>query len=267
MISRWRLLRLAALVAWALALDAHPPSVALAAAGKPPATAKKSAAAPRRNRATASLTTAACLGKALGGMENIARVSTLYTRHQVERGGIKGTQLTWRDVRGAVRESLDVPGAFTEVTVFDGVRGWRRGTNGVVVSLSGVDLGDVVAEAYLGSHMHIVPGRIPGRVERVGLDRKTGLVKLRATPQGGTPMMLFLDTLTCLPVRVDAAGERARPTFLGDWRTVSGIKLPFAIRRGDRDSVNDMKLTLLEARFDAPLPRGVFAKPASVGPP
>jgi hypothetical protein len=170
------------------------------AAGAAPA--KTTTAAARHSRTTAAKTDAACLGRALGGMEGIARISTIYTRYKFEAGGLSGTMVTWRDVRGAVRESLEVPGAFSELTVFDGARGWHRGTNGVVLPLAGVDLADQITDAYLGSYMHIVPGRIPGKVERIGLDRAAGLVKLRVEPQGGTPMTLLLDTLTCLPARM-----------------------------------------------------------------
>ena len=205
-----------------------------------------------QHRATASGTTAACLGRALGGLENIARISTLYTRYQFEAGGLKGTDVFWRDVRGAVRESLEVPGAFSDVVVFDGVRGWRRGSNGAVLPLSGADLADRVTDAYLGIYMHIVPGRILGKVERMGVDRASGLVKLRVQPQGGTPVTLMLDTLTCLPARiVYAAGDGTETIHMHDWRVVSGIKLPFAMRRSAGDSTADVKLTLLEARFDA----------------
>jgi hypothetical protein len=200
---RWYAIHFASLAVLVLALSAPVPA----------ATPASKAVAPRRNRPTAAVTGPACLGKALGGMENVARMSTLYTRSQIERGGLKGVDVVWRDVRGAARESLDVPGAFTELTVFDGMRGWRRGPNGVVLPLSGVDLEDVVTEAYLGSFMHVVPGRIPGSVVRVGLDRKSGLVKLRVNPKGGTPMILFIDTLTCLPARIEAgAGARTTQT-------------------------------------------------------
>ena len=228
--------------------------------------AKKKPAAPR-SAATAAKTGPACLNKALGGMESIARVSTIYTRYKFEAGGLTGTDIVWRDVRGAVRESLDVPGAFSELTVFDGARGWQRGDNGVVLPLADRDLADQVTDAYLGSFMHVVPGRIPGKVERVGLDRATGLVKLRVEPQGGTPATLLLDTLTCLPARVAyAAGERAQTLYLRDWRTVGGIRMPYAIRRSTGDTATDARYTLLEARFDAPLPAGAFARPSPLGP-
>ena len=236
-------------------------------AGAPHASTPAAAQGARRARPTAASTNAACLGKALGGLENIARVGTLYTRYQFEFGEHKGTDTFWRDVRGAVRESLDVPGAFSEVVVFDGARGWKRGADGVVVQLSGADLADRVTDAYLSSFMHIVPGRIPGTVERTGLDRATGLVKLRVQPKGGTLATLMLDTLTCLPARIAlSTGDRAQTLHLRDWRTVSGIKLAYAIRRATGDSTRDARLTLLDARFDAPLPAGVFARPATMAP-
>jgi len=251
-----------------------PHATALAAAAKataapaPKTPGTSATGVPRRPRASAASTNADCLGKAVGGLENIARIGTIYTRSQFETGGLKGTQVFWRDVRGAVRESLEVPGALSELVVFDGVRGWRRGTNGAVLPLSGADLADRVTDAYLGSYMHLVPGRIPGKVERLGLDRATGLVKLRVQPQGGTPATLLLDTLTCLPVRiVHSTGDRTETLHLRDWRTVSGVRLPFAIRRSDGDTTRDVKLTLLDARFDARFPAGTFAKPAALAPP
>jgi Aspartyl protease/PDZ domain len=255
-----------------LALIALPPIApgphAIAAeTAKAAAPAKKASAKPRRAGNSAASTDAACLGRALGGLENIARVSTLFLRYQYEAGGLKGTDVFWRDVRGAVRESLDVPGAFSTLVVFDGARGWRRGPNGAVLSLSGVDLADQVTDAYLGSYMHVVPGRIPGKVERLGLDRPTGLVKLRVQPQGGTPVTLLLDTLTCLPARiVQSSGDGTQAVYLRDWRVVGGIKVPFAMRRSTGDSATDVRLTLLDARVDARFPAGAFARPLPLGP-
>ena len=191
-----RRIRIAFLAVLAMSLLASPPA--------PPASAQGA-----RRRATAASTNADCLGKAMGGLENIARIGTLIVRYQVEIGEHKGTDTYWRDVRGAVRESLDVPGVFSEVVVFDGARGWKRGADGAVVALSGADLADRVTDAYLGSYMHLVPGRIAGTIERSGLDRATGLVKLRVQPKGGTPATLMLDTLTCLPARIAlSTGDR-----------------------------------------------------------
>ncbi|HEY2954185.1 MAG TPA: aspartyl protease family protein [Candidatus Eisenbacteria bacterium] len=244
------------------------PAILLALSLVPPAHAAARAAAPKRSpRLTAARVTAPCLAEAMGGMEMLARFRSVRLRYQVEDGGLKGTVVVWHDARGAERESLDVPGAFSELVVFDGARGWRRGTNGAVLPLSGVDLSEVVTEAYLGSYMHLVPGRIPGKVERLGLDRATGLVRLRAQPQGGLPVVLHLDTLTCLPARIEEiGGDQARTSYTSDWRTVSGMKLPFAIRRSQGNPDTDVRLTLLEARFDAPVPAGTFAKPAPIGP-
>jgi len=221
----------------------------------------------RRARATAARVSVACLSDAMGGMELLARFRSLTTRYKIESGGLVGVDVFWHDARGAQRESLDLAGAFSELVVFDGTRGWRRGPNGVVLPLSGVDLADVVTQAYLSSYMHLVPGRLRGRVERLGLDRASGLLKLRAHPEGGTPVTLYVDTLTCLPARIEQAqGDGTLTLFLSDWRAVSGMKMPFAIRRSNGDPATDARLTLLEARFDAPVPAGAFARPAPTGP-
>src|SRR5262245_13161672 len=102
-----------ALLAWLALVCASlaPHGTAQAATGAA-ATAKKKPAV-KHSPATAAKAGSACLGKALGGMESIARISTIYTRYKFEAGGLTGTDIFWRDVRGAVRESLDVPGAFS----------------------------------------------------------------------------------------------------------------------------------------------------------
>src|SRR5262249_42927315 len=135
--ARGALLASLAIVSFSAGIPA--PAPATGASGKKSATP--------HNRPTAASANAACLGRALGGMENIARVSTISTRSLFEAGGLRGTDVFWRDVRGAVRESLDVPGAFSALVVFDGVKGWRRGSNGGVLALSGVDLEDRVTDA------------------------------------------------------------------------------------------------------------------------
>src|SRR6266480_29789 len=116
-----------AFFAWLAVICLAPGLEVTAHAATGAATAKQKPAP--HSAATAAKTGPACLGKALGGMESIARVSTIYTRYKFEAGGLSGTDFVWRDVRGAVRESLDVPGAFSELTVFDGARGWQRGDN------------------------------------------------------------------------------------------------------------------------------------------
>lgn len=240
----------------------------LATSHAPVSGAASSAKAKPRSRPTAGRTGVECLGKAVGGLENIARFSSLYTRYEVRTGGLEGIEVHWRHASGASRESLDVPGARSQLIVFDGTRAWRRGADGAVAAVTGANLAEVVTDAYLGSYMHLVPGRIKGTVERVGLDRASGRVKLKVSPEGGVSAMLYLDTLTCLPSRVDLlAGGGKQTLHLRDWRVVGGIKLPHAIRRAGADTASDVRYTLVEARVDGPLRAGIFARPAPGAPP
>jgi hypothetical protein len=70
--------------------------------------------------------------------------------------------------------------------------------------------------------------------------------------------------LTCLPARTELSSGSGKQTLhLRDWRAVGGIKLPHTIRRTTPDTA---KFTLVEARLDAPLRAGIFAKPAPLEP-
>src|SRR6266540_2554899 len=115
----WRCLRsIAPAILLLLSLAPAPHAAAPAAAKGAPL---------RRARPTAARVSVACLSDALGGMELLARFRSLYTRYRIEIGGLEGTDVFWHDAGGGQRESLDVTGAFSELVVFDGTRGWRRG--------------------------------------------------------------------------------------------------------------------------------------------
>jgi len=216
-------------------------------------------------RAPSTSNPTACLAQALGGLRALGGFHTMQTRYTIEVGGITGTDEIWLDARGAFRESLDVPGAFTNLTVFDGRRGWQRGSNGAVLTMSGVDLEGAVTQAYLGSYAHLVPGRMKGRVEWRGTDSAHVFARLLITPAGGRPATLHLDRATCVPVRNEQPGDQSLITTFADWRPVSGVLLPHAITQSTGDPRSTAKLTLLEARFDLPLPPRAFARPAATG--
>jgi hypothetical protein len=237
-----------------------------ASATAPRSLSPASPARPARPTSSATGAPITCLGEALGGIERLARFRSLYLKYQIEVGGLTGTDEFWHDARGAQRESLDVPGAFTDVVVFDGTNGWQRGASGTVMPMSGVDLADVVTQAYLGSYMHLIQGRMPGAVRRLGVDREHRLVRLRIAPEGGTAVTLALDTVTCLPAKLQQSqGSATLVSTFSDWRDVSGIKLPFAIQQSAGNPNSDVRLTLLVARLDEPLPPRAFAKPVPTG--
>ena len=185
-----------------------------------------------------------------GDAENIARVSTLYTRspadHRHERVLARRT--------GAVKK----PGCAGRVSEIVVRRCARRGGH---ERLSPARWGGARGTRHgrLPRQLHaLVPG-IP-EVECLGLTACELRVRRRAGRRRAFP------ALTCLPARVaHSAGDHPQTLYLGEWRTVSGIKLAHAIRRAIGDSTS-ARLTLLEARFDAPLPAGVFARPAPVVP-
>lgn len=87
---------------------------------------------------------------------------------------------------------------------------------------------------------------------RIGF-REVYLLELQ--PAVGSPVKLFLDQKTHLPVRVDAANVE---TYFDDWREVDGVKIPFSIKQ--RFPTRSLKISLKEIQYNVTLEDSLFEK-------
>ena len=200
--------------------------------------------------------------QALGGPERLRRIENLYLRGTVETRGLSGYFEEWRVATGQHKQNIDLGGAYKQLTVFNGSKGWVVDQNGSVQQLSGSDLENEVTSAYLGSFSHLIPGRMPGKGEYVGEDESKQSHILRILPTGGQAITFYISKTTYIPLKMERPeAGRIRTTYLSDWREVNGIKIPFHLRQSVGDPSFDILLSLEEARFNVPLIATTFEQP------
>jgi predicted aspartyl protease len=201
--------------------------------------------------------------KALGGLDRLQRVKTVYMSNATETGNVTGTVEKWTS-SGGYREHNNLGGVHDTVKVFDGVqkKAWLRDQNGSVHELAGVDLEDEVTSAYLASFSYLIPGRMPGAVEYVGQDKERKHDLLKVSPEHGRAVTFYLEKNTGLPARQQRrVGDETVTTYFSDWRLVDGLRLPFQQRESTGDPKYDVTWKLQQVRVDAPFPELTFQRP------
>jgi hypothetical protein len=203
--------------------------------------------------------------QALGGLERLRQIETIYIRMTIETGGMSGTLDSWFTVQGQHRQDLDLGGIYQTRTVFDRGEGWFLDQNGKVRELAGTELEEETTSNYRFTFSHLVPERRTGRVEQVGEDTDHRLVLVQ--PEDGKPVRFYLDKATGLPTKEEQPqAERTQTTFLSEWREVDGVSWPFQMRQTTGDPRYDTQFAVEELRFDVPLEEGFFAPPHEAGP-
>ena len=201
--------------------------------------------------------------KALGGLDRLRRVKTVYTLNEIKTGNVTGTVEEWVSP-GRYREHRKLAGVFDTVKVFDGGqrKAWLRDQNGSVQELAGVDLQDEVTTAYLASFSYLVPGRMPGVVEYLGEDKERKHHLLKVSPEHGRAVTFYLEKNANLPARQERRiGDETVTTYFSDWRLVDGLRVPFQQRESTGDPKYDSTLKLQQVRIDTPVQELTFQRP------
>ena len=202
--------------------------------------------------------------EALGGRGNLQNMSTIHLRGSIQTGGLQGTYERWATSRGEFRTAVDLSGAFSQKSVFDGQKGWLLDTSGTVHELSGNVLKSVVNAAYEASLSFLFPGRMTGKVELVGKDPNQGTYVLRLEPENGSPVTVYLDRETFLPKREETSGAMGNRTVsFSDWREFGGIKFPGAVHQSNGDAKFDAVITTDHVEINAPISAGLFERPGN----
>jgi hypothetical protein len=127
-------------------------------------------------------------------------------------------------------------GGFTQDSGFDGRSAWSRDSAGVVW-VDGSEQGHAAAanEAYRESYALWTPSRGGAAVALLAPQSEGGRSYdvVRVTPAGSVvPFDVWIDRATYLPARyVETAAAITTTTLLSDYRTVAGVKLPFAVHQ------------------------------------
>ncbi len=246
---------IAATAAWAAAAPAAGPAVATGGDG-----------------AAISPQAAAILGRfkqATGGAAWDGKTSLRQTV-RLHAAGLDGTAESLDDLRTGGYVDRFSLGPTSGAQGFDGKVVWSQDASGQprIEAAEDARLG-AIDEAYRRALAWWYPERWPARIEMAGRQQDGGsqLDVVRITPRDGRPFDLWVDAATSLADRiVEVTATQTVTTFLSDYRTVGGVKIPHAQRNNTGDAKYDVVTTLDQAVFNQPLPAAAFAMPAPPPP-
>lgn len=154
----------------------------------------------------------------------------------------------------------------TRVNGFDGSLVWRQGPDGkVTTKRDAASLADARLSAYGSTFAFLRPARFPARFQYLGVrtDGAASFDVVRVTPEGTTPMEVWVDRKTHLFARlVDRSGPKPVTARLSDFRPVGGIRQPFRLEISDGDPAH-AQIGVVESVVLEPVARGAFDPPPS----
>ncbi len=170
-------------------------------------------------------------------------VQRLHMRSRLMAGGRAGTQERFEDVAtGRFVRAAHLPGNDV-ARGFDGVSTWTTGCDGVAYVLGDADARlAAVDDGYRVARGWWRPDDFPATLADAGVAREGARAfdRVRITPEGGRPFVLWIDHQTHLVDRiVEQQAEALAITRFADYRRVGPLLLPFAIRTGDGDASSD----------------------------
>ena len=207
---------------------------------------------------------AASGGPVLDALRTIQLEGTLVT------GGLSGSAASLQDVlTGRYVERFKL-GPASGAEGFDGSTVWSQDASGQSRTEEGGDerLG-AIDEAYRTALAYWYPQRWQAQIEDAGERTEQGrtFYALRITPKGGRPFEMWIDAATALIDRtIEKAAIETRTTFFSDYRTVEGIKLPFAIRSTNGDTRYDQTSTVESVKLNVAAVDAEFKLPAPPPP-
>ena len=201
--------------------------------------------------------------KLAAGGEAWDRIQGWHERGAIESGRGEITYDAWADVRRpAMLVQTSVDGRSTR-DGFDGRTTWSVDGRGVSAADTSPQAADKARrKAYFAMYGFFFPDRFPTRSVYVGSRQGGNVVYdvVEVQPVGGEPSDLWLDRNTHL-LQAVVSVDKAHPmtTFLGDYKVVDGVSLPFAVQQGS-DAAHQVTRHVLAYDFD-PVTSDRFAPP------
>jgi len=192
-------------------------------------------------------------------------IRTTYSKGKLTTSGLTGQGESWEDnLTGRYLEKYQL-GPASGADGFDGKMVWSEDSSGEprVEGAQNARLG-AADEAYRTAMAYWFPQRWAAQIECLGAKQGEGrsFDVLRITPQGGRPFDVWIDGTTHL---IDHTVEKndieTRTTYFSDYRTVNGVKIPFAVRSTNGDQKYDQYITLEKVEFNLPVEEARFRIP------
>lgn len=153
---------------------------------------------------------------------------------------------------------------------FDGTTVWSQDSSGQprVEGATGARQA-AIDEAYRRAFAYWYPQRWAAQIEYSGEKEDQGkhFHVIRITPQGGRPFDIWIDASTYIFDRTVEKGDlETRTDYFSDYRTLDGVKVPFAARSTNGDTKYDQLVTLGKIEFNTPVQEAMFHVPAPPPP-
>jgi hypothetical protein len=213
--------------------------------------------------------------RTIGGAEHIQAVTTLRRTGRFTGGGGFEAGVVQENKRpNRVREEFSLQG-MTGITAYDGQTGWKiqpwEGKKDPE-SLSEDEMRGIVEDADFDEPL-INYQQKGNRVEFAGMDQVEGtdVYKLKVTLASGDVRYYFLDTDTCVPIKVEIkrtirGAERSFEIALGNYKAVAGWYLPFAIETRPMGGGGGARITYERIEANVPIDDARFERPPAPTP-
>jgi hypothetical protein len=159
-------------------------------------------------------------------------------------------------------------GLGTNASGFDGETPWSRDESGdITKNEAQSDVERARNLAYLASRGYWYPDRwqAPITYERACKDEDRTFHVLTASPEGGRPIEIWIDSDTLLMARLVEQGERQElVTRFDDYRQVHGLWVPHSIRTGEGNESYDAFVTISSIDINPDLSSSYFDIPEQV---
>ena len=199
---------------------------------------------------------------------------------KIKSSEVSGTlELVAQKIKGSIEVKQKAPDKFyTAQTIagigkleqgYDGKTAWARDPINGGRILAGAELAQAQLQARLNSTLQWK--QLYPKAELLGERTVAGAraYAVRLTPVNGRPTTQFYDIKTKLMVRQDQTADSpqgAVPTesYFSDYKTVDGVKAPFAMRLVQAGTEITVKMTSI--KNNVTIPDSVFAVPADIKP-
>lgn len=192
-------------------------------------------------------------------------IHTTYSSGKLTTSGLTGQAESWEDnLTGRYLEKYQL-GPASGADGFDGKLVWSQDSSGQPIAEGAENARQGAAdEAYRSAVAYWFPERWAAQIECLG--RKEEQDKpfdvLRITPQGGRPFDLWIEATTHLiDHTVEKADIETRTTYFSDYRSVNGVRVPFAVRSTNGEPKYDQYVTLEKVEFNVPIQEAQFRMP------
>jgi outer membrane lipoprotein-sorting protein len=208
--------------------------------------------------------------QARGGADKIKAVRSVRMTGSMTTGDLSIPVTLVLKRPNMVRMDFDVQGT-KNVRAFDGQAGWTMMPvmgNPAPAPITGPELHELEDQADIDGPL--VDAKAKGNtVELVGKENVDGTdaYKLKLTHKNGDVSTIYLDAKTYLEVREDSqhtvqGTQRDFETKIADYRDVNGLKFPFALTSGIKDTGQVQKLAIDKVELDVPVDADSFKMPA-----